>query len=726
MAIQHNFRHDQYDALHATPMQQKLRRLAPLPAGVVFLPWPGMTDDDARHHFRLMKKLGFTCLKQTMGTPEWPEERTLNLALDEGIIPFWYAEGGYEDITPALLKKLGLPATLAVDEALQHPQMIAHQHALIRARIGRKHKPAPITHGLDDPAQKDKDWVPSVVGNVKGHEIAPVLIPQFIAWLQARYGSVAALKEAWNCRHVGIGESKMNWQNWDDVAQAWAAGHRTKEYRHITDALHFRAEMFIEHFVRATVRRQQATDPHEPVRAGGEMGLFLSFASRGTDMEGIAHEMAEGGSFYPSIHLCWHFEEVAYEAVRPTYMQAQIAADWAKGIWSATWESTGGPQYFSGGKAPFVPEAQDTQPGFTVDAGVMTQMTLSYLAAGFKGFGFWAWNYRTCGWEGGEYALLDRNLQPCERTVRVGQIVSAARRYRRELWQAHKEPLVGVLVDWDNEATWAAMSVQGREFYRTVPVRARIGASRALMNANVPWEYVTARNLRAGLAARYPVIYLPASLSIATDLLAILRDYVKQGGRVVLDMPGAYYDEYSRIFKTGEGTVFEEIFGCSLDEFSYSNPINTEYELDGLKLGESFTCALTPTTARVVAKYQHNGLPGITENECGKGTAVILGCQAALNCSKPGNTKLERFLVKHTLGKLKSPYSCNGALVYRLAAPQADHYFLINDGPAKKVKLSAPGYRYRSVTDAVTSVKLKLGAPVPVEGHSGRWLRYAR
>jgi beta-galactosidase len=714
----HDFLHDLYAKIHDTPMQRKLRRLAPMPAGVVFLPWPGMMEEEAREHFRLMKKLGFTCLKQTMGTPEWPEERTLNLALDEGIIPFWYAEGGYEDITPALLKKLGLPVTMSVDEALVHPKMIAHQHALIRARIGRKHEP--LVGAPEETEKRSKDWVPSVVSTGHGHELAPAVIPNFIVWLQARYGTVEVLKEAWNYRHVGIAEKRMNWSTWADVEQALRGEFRLKEYRHILDILRFRADVRNERTYREAAHRR-ATDPHEPSRSGGEMGLFLSFASRGTDMEGIALAMAEHGSFYPSLHLCWHFEEVAYEVVRPTYMQAQIAADWAKGIWSATWESTGGPQYFSGGKAPFVPEARDSQPGFTVDAGVMTQMTLSYLAAGFKGFGFWAWNYRTCGWEGGEYALLDRNLQPCERTVKVGQIVSAARRYRRELWNAHKEPLVGVLADWDSEATWAAMAVQGRDFYKAVPIRARVGASRAFINANVPWEYVTQRNLRDGLAPRYPAIYLPAQIAIASDLQQILLDYVRQGGRLVMDMPGGYYDEFSRVFKTGKGTVFEQIFGVTLDEFSYSNPLNTEYEIAGLKLGESFTCALTPTTARVVAKYKHNGLPGITENKCGQGTAVILGCQASLNCWKPGNAKLERFLVKHTLGKLRTPYFVNGGLAYRLAAPAADHYFLINDGPAKTVTLQTPAYRYKGFTDAVTGEKL--GKQIAVEGFSGRWVR---
>jgi beta-galactosidase len=101
------FYHDLYDSMHDSPMQQKFRKLAPMPYGVVFLPWAGMTEDDMRRHFRMMKELGFTNLKQTMGTKAWPREKILSVALEEGIIPFWYGEGGWEDITPELLKKSG-------------------------------------------------------------------------------------------------------------------------------------------------------------------------------------------------------------------------------------------------------------------------------------------------------------------------------------------------------------------------------------------------------------------------------------------------------------------------------------------------------------------------------------------------------------------------------------------------------------------------------------------
>ena len=93
-----------------TRMQRKLRNMAPMPVGAVFLPWPGMTEEECRAEYRKMKETGFTCLKQVMGSEEWPTKRLHELALEEGVIPFWYGEG-WEDITPELLEKVGLPRT---------------------------------------------------------------------------------------------------------------------------------------------------------------------------------------------------------------------------------------------------------------------------------------------------------------------------------------------------------------------------------------------------------------------------------------------------------------------------------------------------------------------------------------------------------------------------------------------------------------------------------------
>ncbi|MFW5877846.1 MAG: beta-galactosidase trimerization domain-containing protein [bacterium] len=708
------FYHDLYDQMHDSPMQQKFRKLAPMPYGVVFLPWAGMEEEEMREHFRLMKKLGFTNLKQTMGTPEWPRDEVLRIALEEGIIPFWYGEGGWEDITPELLKKLGLPEDMSIQEARKHPKMLDYQNKVLEKHLSTWKDPLP---GQD--TFQHYDHHPDAY-------LRPDDVPLFNKWVKEKYASIDELAKAWNQYEVGItGDPYTSWEDfdndplihYDEEGQYVIIPRQGREYGRVRDILRFKADMYLEN----VKFYKQLRYPEQPQRAGGEMGLFLPFASRATDMEGIAELMKERGSFYPSIHLTWHFEEVDYEVARCIYMQSSIANDWFKGGWAATWESTGGPQQLSGGKGWNVFSQFETA-GYTVDDGVMTQLLLSYIAGGFKGVGLWAWNYRRAGWESGEYALLNRQNEAGPRAIQAGKIAKAADKYRDEIWSAHKEPYVGVLVNWDNEAIWSAVAGPGRTHFKHYPVKARIGISRALINANIPWEHVTPSDLKKGLAKRYKVIYMPAQAAINMELFPILDEYVKNGGRLVLDAPGGWWDAQGLVLETGEGTPFEQIFGASIADMQYSNNVPeyiANHKLDG------FLFDITPTSAKVIDRFE-SGKVAVTEHKHGKGTAVLLGADASFAMQAPGNSFMEQWTVNHTLGGLESPYSCEDAVVYRLAAPQADHYFFINDDEAKEVKLHFRNYKYKSVEDPVTGEKLNIGDPISLERYSGRWLRFER
>jgi len=708
------FYHDLYDSMHDSPMQQKFRKIAPMPFGVVFLPWAGATEEDLRRHFRMMKELGFTNLKQTMSTPEWPTKKTLAIALEEGIIPFWYGEGGWEDITPELLKELGLPKKMSVQEARKHPKMLAHQKKVLEKHLSTWRDPLP---GQDEFERYEHH--PDAY--LRPHDEA-----KFKEWVKEKYETIEELANAWNQYEVGItGDPYESWEDfendelvsYDEDGEYVIIPRSGREYGKVKDILRFKADMYLEN----VKFYKQNRYPEQPTRAGGEMGLFLPFASRATDMEGIAETMKDRGSFYPSIHLAWHFEEVGYEVAPCIYMQSSIATDWFKGGWAATWESTGGPQQLSGGKGWNVLSNFETA-GFTVNEGTMTQLLLSYLAGGFKGVGLWSWNYREAGWESGEYALLNRQMEPGPRAIRAGKIAKAADRYRDELWSAHKEPYVGVMVNWDNEAIWAAVAGPGRTHFKHYPIKARIGISRALIEDNIPWEHVTPNDLKKGLGKRYKVIYMPAQAAINDELFPILDEYVRNGGRLVLDAPGGWWDAQGKVLKTGEGTPFEKIFGASIADMQYSN--NVKQYIDGHEL-DGFYFEITPTTAKVLQRMK-SGLPAVTEHSYGEGKAIILAADAGFAMQKPGNEFMEDWTVSHTMGGLASPYACEGAYVYRLAAPEADHYFFINDDEAKSVNLTFRKYRYSKVTDPITGEELKLGEQIDLEAYSGRWLRFEK
>ncbi len=714
MAQDDPFYHKLYDKMHDSPMQQKFRKLAPMPYGVVFLPWAGCTEEDMRKHFRMMKKLGFTNLKQTMGTPEWPRDEVLRIALEEDIIPFWYGEGGWEDITPELLKKLGLPKNMSIQEAREHPKMRAYQKKVLEKHLSTWKDPLPGADKFVHYKHKPDAY------------LRPTDLPLFRKWIKNKYKTIDELAKAWNQYEVGI--CKEPYKSWKDFENDPLIEYNPdkkyviiprhgREYGKVTDILRFKADMYLEN----VKFYKQNRYPEQPTRAGGEMGLFLPFASRATDMEGIAELMTERGSFYPSIHLAWHFEEVQYEVAPCIYMQSSIATDWFKGGWAATWESTGGPQQLSGGKGWNVLSQFETA-GYTVDKGTITQLLLSYLAGGFKGVGLWAWNYRRAGWESGEYALLNRQNEPGPRAIRAGKIAQAANKYRDEIWNAHKEPYVGVFQNWDNEALWAAVAGPGRTHFKHYPVKARIGISRALINANIPWEHVTPHDLEKGLGKRYKIIYLPAQAAINSQLFPVFEQYVKNGGRLVIDAPGGWWDENGRVLKTGKGTPFEKIFGASIADMQYSNNVPQNIENHTLN---GFVFDITPTTAKVVERFKL-GWPAVTENKYGKGTAVILAADASYAMRSPGNDFMEKWTLKNMLAGLESPYSCKGAIVYRIAAPNADHYFFINNDEAKTVELKFKNYNYNNVIDPVTGEQLTMHAPIALEAYSGRWLRFEK
>jgi len=706
----HDFLHDLYDQLHDSPMQQKFRKLQPMPTGVVYLQRPGEGEEEIRQHFRLMKELGFNSLKQIKGVPPWTIQQIELIALEEGLFPWWYGDGGWEDITPELLKKLGIPVNTSMEELRKNQAMIEYQNNLMRERI----------RNAEEYLLTDKD--PEVLSGrsvafepelgARGTDLSEEGKQLFIQWVKDQYQTIENLNHAWNQHHVYLQpDEETPFQSWEDFDQRWQQLNK-KEYRHLRDILRFKVEHSLAS-IQNRIDQFYEFDPHHVFRGGGEMSVFLPQAHMAVDLESIAELMTDYGSFYPSIHFAWHFFPNDYELVRPFYMQSSIANDFFKGGWAATWESTGGPQQFSGGKGGA---------GFTVDEGVMTQFILSQIAAGFKGFGLWSWSPRTAGWEAGEYALLDRHNQVTPRAIRVGKIAQAMEEYRGELWNARKEPTVGILTDWDNEAIWAVMSEIGRDEFRMDPIYSRIGISRALINANVPFEYVTSRDIKKGLAPRYQVIYLSQNIAISDELLGLLSDYVKQGGRLVADIPFAWFDDYGAMRYSNKGTVIEQIFGTTINDFQYSG-VNVHNKIGDFDI-EGFLVNQTPSTAKILAHYD-TGLPAVTENTFGNGTAILLGYQASKMCFEPGNETAEKMLIDYVLGELSMPYSVDEAIVYRLAAPDADHYFFINDGEAKAVNFTSI-FDYQKVTDLVTGAELRLGASISLDKNSGRWLRFEK
>lgn len=721
-----------YWKINDSPMQQKLRNIKPFPVGVVYYQQQGDNLDSAKKEFAIIRKLGFTALKQVQlkapyNNPDF-EEQVFNAALNAGITPWYYGKGGWARITQELVDTLGINMKVCPEnmEAIQsHPAMIRYQtEEIMRPRIAKNaEKNKKLKEFLEarktekgEPG-RNNPWIPDR------------LIDPFAKWLEKNYGTIDNLKAAWNDGFI----KKWNIVTWKDAAIIMkgegfdkfgnGVGTLHHDFRCFRDAMRFQADLVVQNYVDLMYFQNQY-DSIEPERTGGHQ-LFENQAANGWDIEGQARAASIGGSFYSSIHQAHHFFLVNGEITKPVYLQARIIADMFKGGWAATWESTGGPNNHSG----YFP--------YTVDGNRIKQMMLSYIAAGLKGIGIWMWNARGEGWEVGEYALCNNQGKPSERAIVSGAISKVLQHQRFELWEALDEPIVGILDSWENDAILGRLSLgayplntyvfqtEWDKQFRQYHSQAKIGLARALLNNNIPFEYVTERNIAEGLAARYPIIYLPYVIALDESTLDQLMQYVENGGRLVADCPVLMMDNYGRLNKQHVGSKFERLFGFQVAD--YYHTFNAPKTIDGVCI-KSYFGNINITHAKVLASM-HDGTPAVLSASYGKGTVLMFNFEASRSVFAPGNTKMENFLCWYTLGNIRPPFEVSGnknCFVLRRSAPAADHYFVINEGEKETIKISSSVINYETATDVLTGEKTAIVAnaiKVSVPAHSAVWLR---
>lgn len=712
-----------YWKLNESPMQQKLRELRPFPVGVVYYQQRGDNLDSAKKEFKIIKDLGFTALKQVQlkapYNPPYYEDKVFHAALNEGITPWYYGKGGWVRITQELVDSLEINLKVNAEnmpEIQKDPKMIEYQNNQLHARVERMDNRPPKPKGMGEPG-RNNPFMPER------------LIPHFAKWLEQEYTTLESLKDAWNCGYTGecpftsFYEAAMQLKGTGLDQFGNGTGNVTKDFRRYRDAMKFQSSLIVDNYME-TMKLYYAWDPDEPERTGGHQ-IFENQAVNAWDLEGQAKAAAIGGSFYSSIHLTHHFFLVDCEFTRPLYMQSRIVADMFKGGWAATWESTGGPTQWSG------------YCGNTVDGPMMRKMMLSYIAAGLKGIGFWMWNSRGEGWEVGEYALTNIQGKPSDRAIEAGKISQILQVQRFELWDALDEPVVGILYSWENEAMLGRLSMGAYPLntavyetdwdkqFRQYHSQAKNGISRALMNNHIPFEYVTERNLAAGLAKRYPVIFLPCVIALDSSTLQYLEEYVQVGGRLVADIPLLMLDTYGRLNKQHVESTFERLFGFQTKD--YYHALNSPKQINDIEIEGQF--GDLKLTHAVVNKYYQNGLPAVVSSEYGNGSTTVFNFEAGRMVFLPGNQELEKLITDYTLGDVSPPFGVNTdahSLVYRRAAPDADHYFILNEGNSEIVTIWINKGKYKKCTELIDDSpvhELSNGFSMEIPENSSKWIR---
>ena len=264
----------------------------------------------------------------------------------------------------------------------------------------------------------------------------------------------------------------------------------------------------------------------------------------------------------------------------------------------------------------------------TPKPGQMTLWTMQSAAHGADYVSYFRWRTCTMGTEIYWHGILDysgrenRRLREVREIHRKFQAISEAAGSRYEARTA-------VLKDYDN--IWDA---QLDIWHGDVDRLSQQSLFLAAQKSHTPMDYVYLReDTTAEDLKKYQVIFYPHPVIVNQQRAAILEEYVKDGGCLVLGCRSGYKDMTGKCVMDRLPGLFAKMSGTDIPEYTRVNPDDEPVYIDwdGIRLEAAvFNDQLEPLTAdaQVLGRYEncyYAGSPGLICNVLGAGKVYYFG-----------------------------------------------------------------------------------------------------
>lgn len=137
----------------------------------------------------------------------------------------------------------------------------------------------------------------------------------------------------------------------------------------------------------------------------------------------------------------------------------------------------------------------------------------------------------------------------------------------------------------------------------------------------------------------YPLLIVPALYSASEDTLSKIKDYVKNGGHLLLGFKSGFSDEELKIYHDSQPHLLTDCIGATYDQFTRPENValhfTEEFQAAGPVLTENnfpvseWMELVCPETAQTWASYEHpywGKYSAITHQKFGNGSATYLAC----------------------------------------------------------------------------------------------------
>jgi hypothetical protein len=253
------------------------------------------------------------------------------------------------------------------------------------------------------------------------------------------------------------------------------------------------------------------------------------------------------------------------------------------------------------------------------------------IGAGAKAVVFWCFNFRSQGYEAGEWSLVDQQNRPSRRLDEVSQIAALLKTHQAVF--AASRPARARVALLYSEATWKLGSVEGQGSDPAYPrnnhmgADALVGAWMACADAGLSVDILDETDLQNGLAQGYPALILPGCTALEEASLPALRAYVERGGALLADGLCGYKHPDGWLRDVGNHPL-NGLFQAAVNDIQAVPEAQTATTLESPSLPVWFLkVALEPAPGgRVLASFaESNPRPALVEAEAGNGRTLRLG-----------------------------------------------------------------------------------------------------
>lgn len=260
--------------------------------------------------------------------------------------------------------------------------------------------------------------------------------------------------------------------------------------------------------------------------------------------------------------------------------------------------------------------------------GQLTLWTMQSIAHGADYVSYFRWRTCTMGTEIYWHGILDYSSRE-NRRIREVRDVHQKLQKMKDVAGAVYEAKVGIVKDYDN--IWDAQLDVWHQRVDSASLKALYTAAQ---RTNTPVDFVYLREkTKPEDLKKYQVLFYPHATIMTEERAALLKEYVADGGTLVLGCRSGYKDLTGKCVMDKLPGLLSELTGTDIPEYSFIAPDagRVTVDWDGTELEASvFTDLLEAAgeNAKLEGTYTSDyyaGSGALVSNTCGKGKAYYYG-----------------------------------------------------------------------------------------------------